>query len=83
LRENLPTGVVVPEFLGPLRKLAGRRICGRKNGCGQTVCVNEGYLQLRREPFIPKRCFAAAVMTGENESSGFVLTGDRLRKKFG
>lgn len=51
LRENLPTGVVVAELLGPLRNLTARRIGGRKNGCGDAIGVNEWDLQLRREAF--------------------------------
>ena len=78
LREKLPTLVIVAKLPRPLRKLAGRRICWRENGRSNAIGVDQRYLQLRREAFVPKCGFTAAVVAGENKGSGFAFAGNGL-----
>jgi hypothetical protein len=83
LRKQLPTGVVVAKLLGPGGQLSGLFIGRWQDRSGDAIGIDQGYLQLSCEAFVPQGGFAAAVVPGENEGRGFLLSGDRLRKKFG
>lgn len=77
LGEKLPARIAVAQFLCPWWKSACRHICGRKNGGSDAIGVDQGNLQLRREPFVPKCGFTAAIVARENEGGGFAKPGGR------